>query len=262
MDAVVRLCLERLNAPNRAYTIVRKTKSVEAAALLARYCLQSGDFQVLRRGVKVGRGEHLGPKVYIPCRWWAVTVFWVWGSGLRQLVVTVLTSPTHHQPICAASTLTPRLPHTCPTCPCLLPQGAVEFLLLANQMDQAFDIAQGHNEMDTFARIVASSTRPVDYQRIALYYESRGEYDKAGDMWASSGQEAKAVQLYLKVRDKRGAGGAVRGRREGRARGAGERGRREGQAREGEARGGQARGGRRGACAQGCTGEGSKARKE
>ena len=90
-------------------------------------------------------------------------------------------------------------------------------------MDQSFDIAQGHNEMDTFARIVQASAKPVslvlkteafgdfhdrldlqikwqvDYQRIAQYYESRGEYDKAGDMLASSGQESKAVQLYLKV---------------------------------------------------------------
>jgi WD repeat-containing protein 19 len=39
MDSVVRLSLEKLNAPQRAYAIVRKTKSVEAAALLARYCL-------------------------------------------------------------------------------------------------------------------------------------------------------------------------------------------------------------------------------
>ena len=66
-------------------------------------------------------------------------------------------------------------------------------------MDQSFDIAQGHNEMDTFARIVQASAKPVDYQRIAQYYESRGEYDKAGDMWAASGQDTKAVQLYLKV---------------------------------------------------------------
>lgn len=78
-------------------------------------------------------------------------------------------------------------------------QGAVEFLLLANQMDQAFDIAQGHNQMDTFARIVAASAKPVDYQRIAQYYESRGEFDKAGDMWASCDQHPRAVQLYLKV---------------------------------------------------------------
>ncbi len=37
---------------------------------------------------------------------------------------------------------------------------------------------QGHNEMDTFARIVASAAKPADYTRIAQYYESRGEYMK------------------------------------------------------------------------------------
>ncbi|GAX77949.1 hypothetical protein CEUSTIGMA_g5391.t1 [Chlamydomonas eustigma] len=128
MDSVVRLSLEKLNAPQRAYAIVRKTKSVEAAALLARYCLGAQDFS-----------------------------------------------------------------------------GAVEFLLLAGQMDQAFDIAMGHNEMDTFARIVQASAKPVDYQRIAQYYESRGEYDKAGDMYGTSGQDTKAVQLYLQV----GSSGAL-----------------------------------------------------
>ncbi|KXZ49298.1 hypothetical protein GPECTOR_22g892 [Gonium pectorale] len=122
MDSVVRLCLERLNQPQRAYAIVRKTQSVEAANQLSRFCLQTQDFQ-----------------------------------------------------------------------------GAVEFLLLAGQMDQAFDIAMGHNEMDTFARIVAASAKPVDYQRIAQYYESRGEYDKAADMWTKCDQSPRAVQLYLKV---------------------------------------------------------------
>lgn len=122
LDAVVRLALEKLGQPQRAYAIVRKTQSVESAGLLARFCLQSQDFS-----------------------------------------------------------------------------GAVEFLLLANQMDQAFDIAQGHNEMDTFARIVRSSAKPVDYQRIAAYYESRGEYDKAGDMWGATDQHARAIQLFLKV---------------------------------------------------------------
>lgn len=122
MDSVVRLSIERLNQPQKAYAIVRKTKSIEAASMLSRHCLQAKDFK-----------------------------------------------------------------------------GAVEFLLLAGQMDQAFDIAMGHSEMDTFARIITLSAKPVDYQRIAQYYESRGEYDKAADMWAQSGQEAKAVALYLKV---------------------------------------------------------------
>ncbi len=50
-------------------------------------------------------------------------------------------------------------------------QGAVEFLLMAGQMDQAFDIAMGHNEMDTFARIVAASAKPVRRKPTARTHE-------------------------------------------------------------------------------------------
>ncbi len=48
LDSVVRLSLERLNAPQRAYAIVRKTRSSEAATNLYKYCLQHQDFQVCR----------------------------------------------------------------------------------------------------------------------------------------------------------------------------------------------------------------------
>lgn len=122
MDAVVRLCLEQLGNAQKAYSIARKTQSIDAATMLYKYALQKGDFQ-----------------------------------------------------------------------------GAVEFLLMANQMDQAFDIAQQHSEMDTFARIVASGAKAVDFQKIAMYYESRGEYEKAGEMWERCDQDPRAVQLYLKV---------------------------------------------------------------
>ncbi|MEW5304579.1 MAG: hypothetical protein WDW36_007181 [Sanguina aurantia] len=122
LDSVVRLCLERLNNPQKAYALVRRTKSVDAAALLSRHCMASKDFQ-----------------------------------------------------------------------------GAVEFLLMAGQMDQAFDQAQKFQEMDTFARCVINCIANVDYPKIAQYYESRGEFDKAGDMWAAGEQYPRAVQLYLKV---------------------------------------------------------------
>ncbi|GFH27640.1 flagellar associated protein, partial [Haematococcus lacustris] len=121
LDSVVRLSLEKLGVPQRAYAIVRKTRSADAAASLAAHCLQAQDFA-----------------------------------------------------------------------------GAVEFLLIANKMDQAFDIAQGHNEMDTFARIVTASAKPSDYSRIAQYYESRGEFIKAGDMWLQGENFPRSVQLYLK----------------------------------------------------------------
>ena len=33
-----------------------------------------------------------------------------------------------------------------------------------------------HNQMDTFARIVAANAKPADYTRIAQYYEQRAEW--------------------------------------------------------------------------------------
>jgi hypothetical protein len=59
MDSVVRLALERLNAPQRAYAIVRKTRSVEAASQLARFCLQSQEFSV---GALGARGREQGAR--------------------------------------------------------------------------------------------------------------------------------------------------------------------------------------------------------
>ena len=46
MDSVVRLSLGPLRTPQRAYAVVRRTHSVEAASLLAKYCLQAKDFEV------------------------------------------------------------------------------------------------------------------------------------------------------------------------------------------------------------------------
>jgi hypothetical protein len=44
---VVRICLDKLNQPAKAYTLVRKSKSSEAATVVAKYCLQNSNFQVI-----------------------------------------------------------------------------------------------------------------------------------------------------------------------------------------------------------------------
>jgi hypothetical protein len=75
----------------------------------------------------------------------------------------------------------------------------VEFLLLAGSTDQAFDIAQSHQEMDTFARIIAAEATPDQYAKIAAHYENHGEYEKAADVCVLAQQHLKAVQLFLKV---------------------------------------------------------------
>jgi tetratricopeptide (TPR) repeat protein len=45
MDAVVRLLIDHLGAPERAGAIVRQTRSSEGAQLIAKYCKSVGDFR-------------------------------------------------------------------------------------------------------------------------------------------------------------------------------------------------------------------------
>lgn len=44
-DSVVRLCLTRLNEPARAFDIARRTRSAEAAGLVAQFAIERGEFQ-------------------------------------------------------------------------------------------------------------------------------------------------------------------------------------------------------------------------
>lgn len=46
MDAVVRLALGPLHTPQRAYAVVRKTRSAQAAKELASHCMSARDFEV------------------------------------------------------------------------------------------------------------------------------------------------------------------------------------------------------------------------
>jgi WD repeat-containing protein 19 len=88
LDAVVRLCLDKLSDTGRACTLTRKSRSASAAAQVARHCLAAGD-------------------------------------------VTL----------------------------------AVEFLLLAGQLDQAFDVAAAKGAMDVFAQLVADNSTVSLWQR-------------------------------------------------------------------------------------------------
>mmetsp|Transcript_44380 Transcript_44380/g.108454 ORF Transcript_44380/g.108454 Transcript_44380/m.108454 type:complete len:1358 (+) Transcript_44380:80-4153(+) len=45
LDSVVKICLENLQAPQRAYGIVRKSRSTDGAAMIAKYCQGQSDFR-------------------------------------------------------------------------------------------------------------------------------------------------------------------------------------------------------------------------
>jgi WD repeat-containing protein 19 len=44
-DSVIRICLEHLNIPQKAFTLVRESKSSEGARLAAKYCQEHGDIK-------------------------------------------------------------------------------------------------------------------------------------------------------------------------------------------------------------------------
>lgn len=80
-------------------------------------------------------------------------------------------------------------------------QAAVEFLLMAKQPQQAFEVAQTHGQMDAYVRFVGSNASSDDCVRIAVYYEARGNFDMAAQLYSQSGQAHKALLLYIQVRD-------------------------------------------------------------
>lgn len=78
-------------------------------------------------------------------------------------------------------------------------QAAVEFLLMTKQPQQAFEVAQTHGQMDAYVRFVGSNTSSDDCVRIAVYYEARGNFDMAAQLYSQSGQTHKALLLYIQV---------------------------------------------------------------
>jgi WD repeat-containing protein 19 len=122
-DSVVRLLLRYLNNPQKAFALVRRTRSTEGALMVAKFCQSSGDFPA-----------------------------------------------------------------------------AIEFLLMARRQDEAFELAQVHEAMDTYALIVGQSGQPEDYEKLASYYERKpGGEAQAGENYEKCGKYQQALRLYLKV---------------------------------------------------------------
>lgn len=76
----------------------------------------------------------------------------------------------------------------------------MEFLLIAKQPQQAFEVAQTHGQMDAYVRSLGSNPSSADCVRAAAYYETRGNMDAAAQLYAQCGQPDKALTLYMQVR--------------------------------------------------------------
>lgn len=120
IDNVIRVCLKHLEAPQRAFELVRRTNSVQGASMVATYCMSNGDFEL-----------------------------------------------------------------------------AIEFLLMANLDQQAFDRAKSHSKMDVYARALGDKATEEQYLRVAKFYENSSKKAEAGRYYARCDQHAKAMRLFL-----------------------------------------------------------------
>lgn len=75
----------------------------------------------------------------------------------------------------------------------------MEFLLIARQPQQAFEVAQTYGQMDPYVRSMGLHTTNEDCVRVAAYYETRGNLDAAAQLYAQCGQSHKALTLYMQV---------------------------------------------------------------
>ena len=120
LDNVARLCLEHLNRAQRAFAIVRESRSSQGALLCAKHCQAVGD---------------------------------------------------HH--------------------------AAIEFLVLGQRGDDAYELATTHDVMDALATALGKEGTPDEYKRVAAYYESKGQHQKAGKYWLVVKDYPRALRLFL-----------------------------------------------------------------
>ena len=76
---------------------------------------------------------------------------------------------------------------------------AIEFLVLGGKRENAFVIAQSHQEMDEYAKIILQiDERNIEeHLRIAQYYEGKSQWGRAGKHYEKSEQLNKALKLYI-----------------------------------------------------------------
>ena len=76
---------------------------------------------------------------------------------------------------------------------------AIEFLILGGKRENAFVIAQSHQEMDEYAKIVLkhNDRDTEEHLKIAQYYEGKQQWGKAARHYDRAEQHSKALKLYM-----------------------------------------------------------------
>ncbi|XP_041357231.1 WD repeat-containing protein 19-like isoform X2 [Gigantopelta aegis] len=75
---------------------------------------------------------------------------------------------------------------------------AIQFLVMSKCNDEAFQLAQSHNQMEIYADIIGSDATPEDYQSIAVHFENEKNHFLAGKFFLLSGQYSRAMKHFLR----------------------------------------------------------------
>lgn len=76
---------------------------------------------------------------------------------------------------------------------------AIEFLVLAGKREEAFIIAQSHQEMDEYAKIIlkVDEKNNEEHLKIAQFYEGKSQWGNAAKHYEKSENYNKALKLYI-----------------------------------------------------------------
>ncbi|KAH7432644.1 hypothetical protein KP509_07G031800 [Ceratopteris richardii] len=86
---------------------------------------------------------------------------------------------------------------------------AIEFLILSRRSQEAKELAEQHDSMDIYTEHVLDSTSKDECHELARYYETIGDYCKAGMLLERWGHFEKALKLYLSWGSKGGLEQAI-----------------------------------------------------
>jgi len=76
-------------------------------------------------------------------------------------------------------------------------RGAIEFLLMAQRSEEAFELSKAHGHMELYTSVLGDRMSPDDALNVAKHFESIHESALAGKFYAVCGQYAKALKLYM-----------------------------------------------------------------
>uniref|UniRef100_A0A8C4Q3Q0 IFT121-like zinc finger domain-containing protein n=1 Tax=Eptatretus burgeri TaxID=7764 RepID=A0A8C4Q3Q0_EPTBU len=74
---------------------------------------------------------------------------------------------------------------------------AIHFLAMSQCGEEAFQLAQKHGQMETYAEIIGPNATAEELQSIALHFEEENKHHLAGKFFLRSGKYAKALKHFL-----------------------------------------------------------------